>query len=65
MTQTFRVTIKMDNAAFTGEDGNGGTAHIEVERILREMADDVGAGMDGLPIRDANGNTVGRWSFGR
>jgi hypothetical protein len=51
----FRVEIDTFNAAF--EDG----AHQEVARILREIADRVEQGSDGGPVRDINGNTVGRY----
>lgn len=58
----FSVTITTDNAAF-GEDLGG-----EVARLLRAIADRAECGIAEhrpfvLPVRDANGNTVGEFSF--
>lgn len=55
----FRLGIATDNAAFEGETRND-----EIARILRALADEiVGASRDTFPLRDANGNTVGRAEF--
>ena len=50
------ITVNMDNAAF--EDGNDGRT--EVSNILRELAHNITEGNNYNPLRDANGNTVGR-----
>jgi hypothetical protein len=54
---TLRITIKMDNAAFTFNDG------YEAARILRVLAKsiDEDTSLDGfkMNLRDLNGNTVG------
>jgi len=53
----FKLIITTDNAAFADDN-----AHIEVARILRELANRL-VNEDGLsesyPLRDINGNTVG------
>ena len=54
---TLRITIKMDNAAFSTESGT------EAARILRRLAEDL-EGRACQPegwatLRDLNGNTVG------
>lgn len=56
MTKKLTVTIEMDNAAFA-ED-----AEAEAGRILRGLAERmIRGGFPGeLPLRDYNGNTVGR-----
>lgn len=56
----FTVEIECDNAAFAD-----GCHNYEVARILRELADDLDAGLfDGnrksTGLRDANGNHVGQ-----
>lgn len=48
------ISINMDNAAFTEDGGRP-----ELARILRKLADDVENGKAPVPLRDANGNTVG------
>jgi len=53
----FRMIVDTRNAAFEGQAG------AEVARLLREAAADVEAGYAGAPLRDLNGNTVGRWSL--
>jgi len=47
----FKLTIKMDNAAFEDREG-------EVARILREIANKVEAGYWSGTARDYNGNDV-------
>ena len=59
---SFTLRIKCENAAFRDDDFD--KAH-EVARILREIASDLVNGQDRGPALDANGNTVGRWGFGR
>lgn len=54
-TKTFTITIETGNAAF--DDGNEGN---EVARILRAAADKAEAGSTATPLRDYNGNVVGR-----
>jgi len=54
-TKTFTITIETGNAAF--DDGNEGN---EVARILREAADRAEMGSTATPLRDYNGNVVGR-----
>ena len=55
------ITITTDNAAF-----DGSMSGIESARILRQLADRIdGAPVckgDRLPLREINGNTVGRYS---
>lgn len=61
----FTLTIETDNAAFE----EAGTTS-EVARILRRLAEELespylhGAASAGDPVRDINGNTVGRWELG-
>ena len=56
---TFSLEITCNNAAF--EEG----AHLEVARILRELADRLEADetIKQLKLRDVNGNTVGTARF--
>lgn len=54
-----RIEIATDNAAFEGNY----TA--EAARILREIAGRIERGSHSGPIRDANGNTVGRYELER
>jgi hypothetical protein len=62
----FRIEIDCSNDAFH-EDETLHDEGIEIARILRETADlaDVLVlyGGENQPIRDVNGNTVGRWSY--
>jgi len=58
----FKIEISTDNAAFDGDPGN------ELAFILRKIADAVADGMSPKdyftkPVRDTNGNTVGKYSF--
>ena len=49
-----RLTIKTGNAAFADH------THCEVARILRELADKIDDGDCAPPVKDINGNTVGK-----
>ena len=53
----FRLMIDTSNAAFEGAARGRALA-----KLLREVAKDPEAGYSGGPLRDLNGNTVGRWS---
>ena len=52
------ITIKMDNAAFEDQG-----KEYEVSRILQRLAGDIATSaiteIDGLSLRDLNGNTIG------
>jgi hypothetical protein len=57
-----KLEIATDNAAFGEEPGQ------ELALILREIANHLEAGMNPkayftAPIRDTNGNTVGKYSY--
>ena len=60
----FTLEFDMDNDAFRGDPAT------EVARILLETAQSVASfevsisvGVEsGYPVRDGNGNTIGRWS---
>jgi hypothetical protein len=59
----FTLTISTDNAAFEADD-----LGIEIARILRGVADSTERGIDPkrfftLPLRDVNGNTVGKYTY--
>ena len=58
---TININITTDNAAFDGSMGG-----IQAATILRQLADRIdGAPIckgDRLPLREINGNTVGRYS---
>ena len=54
-TRDFSVRIRTGNAAFSG-----GNRDAEIARILRAVADWLErGGIDTIPVRDINGNTVG------
>jgi hypothetical protein len=59
----FTLTIETDNAAFTDNPG------WEIARILRLISDSMSISdipLDGderQPVRDINGNTVGKWEY--
>ena len=53
----FRLIVDTSNAAF-----EGAARGQELGKLLREVATDLEAGYSGGPLRDLNGNTVGRWS---
>jgi len=52
-----KLEIKMDNAAFDEEGGDGW--HYEAARILRDAADKIENGESEGNLRDFNGNLVG------
>ena len=52
------ITFDCDNAAF-GEPDTGAFGY-EVAAILREAAEKFEQGYATFPLRDSNGNTVGR-----
>jgi hypothetical protein len=60
----FVMVLDCDNAAFDNDAG------AEIARVLRSVADTVSGMMlvedidHPRPIRDANGNHVGVWSYG-
>lgn len=56
----FTLTIDCDNAAF-GDDSLERSR--QVTMLLDETVGRMEAGNIGGPIRDANGNTVGRFGF--
>lgn len=53
----FRMEISMDNAAFEDSD--------ELGNLIRQGAEQVKIQLPGNwePIRDSNGNTVGKWEI--
>ena len=63
-----KIVFHTDNAAFF--DASGGT--VEITRILRAIAADFELGKNGhladnIPasIRDADGNCIGEWKWGK
>ncbi len=52
------ISIDCDNAAFGDPDTE--TFGLEVATILREAADKFASGYATFPLRDTNGNIVGR-----
>lgn len=57
----FTLTIDCDNAAFEGGEH---ALRSEVREILMSLVEsNVAWTDDSGPLRDHNGNTVGRWSF--
>jgi hypothetical protein len=60
MSETFKLNIKTGNAAFSEEEGG---PHLELARLLREVADRVENGEDHGSVMDINGNSVGRWTL--
>jgi len=54
----FKLTIDTGNAAF-----NEGMAGQELARILRTAAEALENGARTAPLRDVNGNRVGRFDF--
>lgn len=58
------ITIKMNNAAFSNDDGEGLARGPELARILRGLADRIADDPDpsGCPLHDVNGNRVGEFA---
>lgn len=58
-----KITIKMDNAAFSMDDGSGPAQGAELARMLRELADRIQDDPEpqGCNLFDVNGNRVGRF----
>lgn len=63
MQFTMSMTVEMDGAAFEDDEG------VELSRIIATAAECVRANLgydtegEGVPLRDINGNTVGRVEF--
>jgi hypothetical protein len=53
-----KINVDTSSAAF-----DDGACEEELTRILRQVAIYAAAGVDGAPILDSNGNTVGRWTY--
>ena len=51
------ITINMDSSALTK------LGHLELRRILKELADDLRIGTDEKTITDVNGNKVGKFEI--
>jgi len=51
-----KITINTDSSAFDGQP------ELEIERILKDIAQGIGSGRidEAQPIRDINGNTIGQ-----
>lgn len=54
----FKLEFATDSAAF-----DNGNREVEAARILREIIAKMEAGSEGGPVRDLNGNTIGRWEY--
>lgn len=54
----FKLEFKTENAAFDGD-----LKWMEIDSILRAVADRAGDGQTGGPIRDSNGNRIGQWEL--
>jgi hypothetical protein len=54
----FKLEFSTDNAAFEGD-----SKWMEIDKILRDVADRAGDGQTSGTIRDSNGNRVGAWSL--
>jgi hypothetical protein len=52
----FKVEFETGNAAFEDD------FMFEIESIFEDIVEAVSNGMEDGPIRDSNGNTVGKWS---
>ena len=59
----FYLTINTDNAAFGLETDEGGHNEQELGRVLDIVSEQVRQGATAALIRDANGNTVGKWAW--
>lgn len=65
----FNLTIKTDNSAFDGQDGERDpyARDREIARILRKIAKRLEDGSGDIELEtclDSNGNTVGKWTVG-
>ena len=56
----FKLEFETGNAAFDGD-----LAWMEIDTILRAVADRAGDGQTSGTIRDSNGNCIGAWRFDR
>lgn len=56
----FKLEFETGNAAFDGD-----LAWMEIDTILRAVADRAGDGQTSGAIRDSNGNRIGAWRFDR
>lgn len=56
----FKLEFETGNAAFDGD-----LAWMEIDTILRAVADRAGDGQTSGTIRDSNGNRIGAWRFDR
>ena len=54
----FKLEFATDNAAFEGD-----AKWMEIDTILRAVADRAGDGQTAGTIRDSNGNRIGAWSL--
>ena len=54
----FKLQFSTDNAAFDGD-----LKRMEIDSILRAVADRAGDGQTGGLIRDSNGNRIGQWEL--
>lgn len=54
----FKLEFSTGNAAFEGD-----SKWMEIDTILRAVADRAGDGQTSGPIRDSNGNRIGQWEL--
>lgn len=54
----FKLQFSTENAAFEGD-----SKWMEIDTILRAVADRAGDGQTSGIIRDSNGNRVGQWEL--
>jgi len=54
----FKLQFSTDNAAFDGD-----LKWMEIDSILRAVADRAGDGQTSGLIRDSNGNRIGQWEL--
>lgn len=54
----FKLQFSTENAAFEGD-----SKWMEIDTILRAVADRAGDGQTSGTIRDSNGNRVGQWEL--
>ena len=53
----FKLEFATDNAAFASD-----LRYMEIDAILRSVADKAGDGQTSGTVRDSNGNRIGAWS---